>query len=475
MKKSLVFAFVLVLIVACIGLVSCDNNEIQAEAAVENMLLYPIYVDGMNLQNGQIVNEFELGYNIEFVNGQTYYLTIYVERDNRGADTRAGQGLTYYATYDSSSNFLKFNLYEMDPINDSGYIQNVEFTNGSNIVEVGFLDLTISFYMEALSIYVENEDGSITQPATTWYNYTISVDRITLPTGSSGTYNQTNVSNAFNALWNTYPNVSIYDGYYFKDYTINILNTGTIVSSRDITLYAFADSVLIPSLPMPSFYYAYPTLNDNTGSSLRFNNSIYDWYGTAIPIDNSLSIYYGDNAYIYVTTAYFRDTKPTFSFSVTTPIENRGSLGYSIVDSFTGLTYNSTEDFHQGFGNEFKTLLYSVQSSSITSEPLFGTYGTSEYSNGYADGFKAGKEAVNKSDIKQAYENGVQDGKALGRLEQLNKDDYTFLGLMSSVIDAPLTVFRGMFNVDILGVNLSSFFFGLFTIALIIAIIRLVL
>ena len=67
-------------------------------------------------------------------------------------------------------------------------------------------------------------------------------------------------------------------------------------------------------------------------------------------------------------------------------------------------------------------------------------------------------------EFKQGYTYGV---------EQANV--YTFERLLTTVIDVPIRAFTSLFEFDILGVNLASFFFGLLSVSAIIAIIKLFL
>lgn len=65
--------------------------------------------------------------------------------------------------------------------------------------------------------------------------------------------------------------------------------------------------------------------------------------------------------------------------------------------------------------------------------------------------------------------------------------DYTFIGLLGSVVDAPLqalfgkfdsatnTRIGGLFNVNILGVDMTAFFTALLSLMLIIGVVRLAL
>lgn len=80
--------------------------------------------------------------------------------------------------------------------------------------------------------------------------------------------------------------------------------------------------------------------------------------------------------------------------------------------------------------------------------------------SGYSDGHKAG-EIV-------GYNNGYSAGA-----NAANK--YTFFSLVSAVIDAPIQAFMGLFNFELLGINLAGFFTGLLTLAFIITIVRLIM
>ncbi len=69
--------------------------------------------------------------------------------------------------------------------------------------------------------------------------------------------------------------------------------------------------------------------------------------------------------------------------------------------------------------------------------------------NGYNDGYNAG------------YDDGISD-----------TNQYTFSNLLGAVIDVPVNTFTNLFNFEIFGVNLTSFFLALLTFSLIIAIVK---
>lgn len=86
---------------------------------------------------------------------------------------------------------------------------------------------------------------------------------------------------------------------------------------------------------------------------------------------------------------------------------------------------------------------------------------TNAYSQGYKEGYAKATNTVNKDSA--SYLQGLQDSNAY---------DYTFYGLMSSVINAPVQAFSGMFDINILGTNLRAFLLALLTISIVILIIR---
>lgn len=86
---------------------------------------------------------------------------------------------------------------------------------------------------------------------------------------------------------------------------------------------------------------------------------------------------------------------------------------------------------------------------------------TKAYNQGYNEGYAKANNTVNRDSA--SYIQGLQDSNAY---------DYTFYGLMSSVINAPVEAFSGMFDINILGTNLRSFLLALLTIAIVIMIIR---
>lgn len=81
---------------------------------------------------------------------------------------------------------------------------------------------------------------------------------------------------------------------------------------------------------------------------------------------------------------------------------------------------------------------------------------------------------------KQGYNKGYQDGKTAGydigfQAGVNDNGDYTFMGLLGSVFDAPISAFRGLFDFEILGTNMQGFVLALLTLSVIVVIIKIAL
>lgn len=86
------------------------------------------------------------------------------------------------------------------------------------------------------------------------------------------------------------------------------------------------------------------------------------------------------------------------------------------------------------------------------------------YSNGFINGQKEGETIGYNKGYNIGYNVGLNDS-----------NQYTFLNLISATIDAPISYFQSLFNFELLGVNLQGFITGLFTLCVIVTIIKLCL
>ena len=99
--------------------------------------------------------------------------------------------------------------------------------------------------------------------------------------------------------------------------------------------------------------------------------------------------------------------------------------------------------------------------------------------NSYDAGFNAGQISVKQqydARLQAERENARQQGFAEAqKMFDNGNSDYSFFGLISAVIDAPIKAVRGLLNFDILGVNMFAFVTSLFSLAVVLMIVKLLL
>lgn len=98
------------------------------------------------------------------------------------------------------------------------------------------------------------------------------------------------------------------------------------------------------------------------------------------------------------------------------------------------------------------------------------------YDGGYRDGLNEGYNNGYAEGNDKGYNNGYNVGYNNGYSEGVeDTNQYSFLNLVSATIDAPIKYFQSLFNFELLGVNLQGFLTGLFTLCVIVTIIKMVL
>lgn len=144
---------------------------------------------------------------------------------------------------------------------------------------------------------------------------------------------------------------------------------------------------------------------------------------------------------------YYNLNEETFSIFVNYPIPNiYQSEPFHFVDYYRYITTSFDDN------NIYQTAYQEGYNNGI---PV-------GYDNGYTDGLEVGKNV--------GYYDGLQEG-----IQQGADGRYSFLGLLSAVIDAPIQAISGLLEFEILGINFSNFFFGIMTACLFIAVCKFVL
>lgn len=157
-------------------------------------------------------------------------------------------------------------------------------------------------------------------------------------------------------------------------------------------------------------------------------------------------------------TAYYTFEYYTNTFSLSTP--------------FIFAFFDSTSD-NPGYNQGYEAGV------NVGKEQGYNDGFTAGIQQGYNDGVTAGKIQANNT-VNQgsaSYIQGYQDG--------LSAPEYSFMSLISALFDAPIRAFfgytengvthPGLFSIDILGMNMGAFIASIFSLAVIITIIRLIL
>ena len=93
------------------------------------------------------------------------------------------------------------------------------------------------------------------------------------------------------------------------------------------------------------------------------------------------------------------------------------------------------------------------------------------YDAGHTAGYTEGQNSMQGA-IESARQNGFAEAQ---KMFDNGNADYSFFGLISAVIDAPVKAIRGLLNFDILGVNMFAFVTSLFSLAVILMLIKFIL
>ena len=211
-----------------------------------------------------------------------------------------------------------------------------------------------------------------------------------------------------------------------------------------------------------SYVYINASSNNTFSASIEYNNSngIPAWK-VAERVSGTITVpYIYNNSYrlcVYAGEGF----APVF-YSLTYPTIAVGE--YSCFQ----IEVPSTSDIYLVGWNTTDSISVSGMNPYVYGFSPLGVYKynnvSRQYSNGWRDGFNQGSQLSDSSRDNIYYE-GYQDGL-------LHANDYTFMGLLGSVFDAPVSALKGLLNYEILGVNLYDFVLGLLSLAIILFVLR---
>lgn len=202
----------------------------------------------------------------------------------------------------------------------------------------------------------------------------------------------------------------------------------------------------------------------------NYNLSIY--FSHYIPLANLVLSATGNRSLFYTD-----DTNTFKIFSITENL--RGTTYTDTPARFTYLSDYDSYGLQLATGGTRNSNLVSIDnwlinSSDLNTLTLYQSLGG--YDTGYKEGYYQGKNDYLNSGFQDGYDKGKADGKSEGYNDGLeDASNYSFLSLMTAVVDAPIQALTKMFGFELLGVNLFSVISGLFTVCVILVLLRLLL
>lgn len=129
-----------------------------------------------------------------------------------------------------------------------------------------------------------------------------------------------------------------------------------------------------------------------------------------------------------------------------------------------GLFFSNFVVYYRGFDlDDIKDFYYNNGYSAGNSDG---------YSAGSIDGYDSGYSAGSTDGYDSGYAYGYNVGHATGLTDS---GEYSFMSLLGAVFDAPIKALMGLFNFNVLGVDMTSFVSSLFALCVIVVIIKLAL
>ena len=248
-----------------------------------------------------------------------------------------------------------------------------------------------------------------------------------------------------------------------------MFNSSNFGSDNNVDLFFNSNSTY--SLTLNSFVFNNQTFN-------CFNNNIsFNKGSTYSGTDYSqLTLNKGTFNLINYTgsspTKYIVFVLPSLFYFSITQSNNFNSNIYSMsfsLSSYNGVVFSTIGDSILSQGNLSDISLTLISTNAVLT-PEQEEYYNSGYTAGYNDGKTAGVNSVNTEQyFDNGYTAGYNDGKTAGIA---SANDYSFISLFGAIFDAPVKTFTSLFNFDLLGVNILSLITALFTLCVIVVIVR---
>lgn len=193
-------------------------------------------------------------------------------------------------------------------------------------------------------------------------------------------------------------------------------------------------------------------------------------YDYEIPLEMLEIIAYGDkslfgeeNSFVGQGSDYYSQTWRNYPMYFDT---SQGSDGYPLVIEYN----NNDPHLSRARLNNFSV---NVPNLELLRNLQFVS-SSGYYSQGYTQGVKDGYSSGLTDGEKVGYDKGYEYGENVGFNRGVEAgNEYSFLNLLTAVIDAPIKSFLGLLDFEVLGMDMQRFFLSILSAALCIAVYRL--
>lgn len=314
------------------------------------------------------------------------------------------------------------------------------------IKSICFSFLAFMFALGSIFLPLGKQNSKYANAETSGYDYNFTTNEFYAPLWHNGNsfleFSNClfSASSSYNSASNKItfaPKLRYYD--FYNDTTINYYNyynVLTLAPSSDPNAYTFYDN--------------YVTLTPGTSYHIRFTSS-----RTAVNQSYFSGYIYSDvgfNCNVYKVTISIVDKSDEFCFV--------SFKYYDLNDNTFDIQIYSHDSI------QLSTRTYFFANPSLLTDNQYYNEG---YNTGKSEGISIGENQGYSSGYNTGYDDGFETGKIEGVIES---NDYSFFGLISAIIDAPVTILTSLFNFNFLGVNLWAFFTSILTISLVIFVIR---
>lgn len=152
------------------------------------------------------------------------------------------------------------------------------------------------------------------------------------------------------------------------------------------------------------------------------------------------------------------------------------TLSFALLTDFLFPSYTYYTSF--SFGNQYENGYNSGYSDGVIAGRDEGY--TNGYNQGYDIGYASGNNIGYDNGYKVGQTDGYNNGYNVGNTDGYNTgfsagvasaNDYTFLGLIGAVFDAPIRAITGLLSFDVLGFNMRNFVLSLFTLCIVLKLV----